>query len=399
MKLPPAPWLERKELKAISAALDGQLRYVGGAVRDTLLGLPITDVDMATPLPPDMVMEQLRAADIKVIPTGIDHGTVTAIFDKQPVEITTLRRDVTTDGRRATVAFSNDWREDAARRDFTINAMSVDPATHVIHDYFDGLKDLEKQHVRFIGDAEQRIREDYLRIMRYFRFLARFGSANNGDQTAYNACQKHAGGLMSLSRERIAEELLKLLSTKQPQEAVAQMKKAGIFDNFLPEPGVSTAGVQLLKNLVNRERSHDIAPDPLRRFAAILATEASLIDKAATRLKMSKKIQKALRARAGDIEPDQDNIAALAYEYGAAACVDRILLHSRVGNISPLLKFLNQWEKPDFLLKGSDLIHMGLEAGPIVSQTLERIRAIWIAEGFPEKARLLAIAQENISAH
>src|SRR5258708_15650787 len=179
-------------------------RYVGGAVRDDLLGLPLSDIDLATRITRDEVMDRLKKARIKAVPTGIDHGTVTAVSDGHPFEITTLRRDVSTDGRRATVAFTDDWKEDAARRDFTINALSADPLTGEIFDYFGGLDDLAERHVRFIGDPLRRIAEDHLRILRFFRFHARFGSGEP-EAAALDACTKRANDLMALSRERIAD--------------------------------------------------------------------------------------------------------------------------------------------------------------------------------------------------
>src|SRR5258708_37113752 len=179
-------------------------RYVGGAVRDDLLGLPISAIGPGPRIPPDEVMDRLKKARIKAVPTGIDHGTVTAVSDGHPFEITTLRRDISTDGRRATVAFTDDWKEDAARRDFTINALSADPRTGEIFDYFGGLDDLQTRHIRFIGDPLKRIAEDHLRILRFFRFHARFGSGEP-DSAALDACTMRANDLMALSRERIAD--------------------------------------------------------------------------------------------------------------------------------------------------------------------------------------------------
>lgn len=212
LKLDAKKWRQRrgmaKLLDAIGAT-EGKSRYVGGAVRDDLLGLPVNDVDFATRLRPDQVVERLHAAGLKAVPTGFEHGTVTAVSDGHPYEITTLRRDVETFGRHATVAFTDDWKEDAARRDFTINALMADPVTGEIFDYFDGLADLEQRHVRFIGDPFERIAEDHLRILRFFRFHARFGRGEP-DQPAIQACAARARDLMALSRERIADELLKL---------------------------------------------------------------------------------------------------------------------------------------------------------------------------------------------
>ncbi|MEL6874667.1 MAG: CCA tRNA nucleotidyltransferase, partial [Pseudomonadota bacterium] len=254
MRLPPADWHQRTSLAQLISVLDGDkgsTRHVGGAVRDTLLGLPVTDVDLATKLMPDTVMERLKAANIKVVPTGLAHGTVTAVTEDGPVEITTLRSDVSTDGRRATVAFTDDWKEDAARRDFTINALSADPATLEVHDYFGGEQDLETRHIRFIGSAAERIAEDHLRIMRYFRFLARFGK-NEVDSEAFAACTDAAASLRSLSRERIADELMKLLATTDPVFAVSKMFEADLFAHVFAKTDADA--MPLLDRLIRREQ-------------------------------------------------------------------------------------------------------------------------------------------------
>ncbi|MES2058932.1 MAG: CCA tRNA nucleotidyltransferase, partial [Pseudomonadota bacterium] len=213
MILPDAAWRRRAGLDRLCTVLGaarGNARFVGGAVRDTLLGIDVADVDIATPLAPDDVLDQLRAAGIRAIPTGLAHGTITAVLpDGSPVEVTTLRRDVSTDGRHAIVAFTDDWREDAARRDFTMNALYADPLTGEVFDYFGGREDLAAQRVRFIGDPLQRIAEDHLRILRFFRFHARFG--DEPDAAGLTACAARANDLMALSRERIAAELVKLL--------------------------------------------------------------------------------------------------------------------------------------------------------------------------------------------
>jgi poly(A) polymerase len=230
-RLPDAEWQHHDGLKRIVAALDdvyGGPRYVGGAVRDTLLGLPVSDVDIATALLPNEVINRLEAAGIKAIPTGIEHGTVTAAVDGKNYEITTLRRDVATDGRRATVAFATDWQEDASRRDFTINALYADPKSGEVFDYFNGLSDLEARRLRFIGDAHQRIAEDFLRILRYFRFLARYGGGQI-DADAIAACATGAHGLTALSRERIAQELTRILGLQNPVASVLLMIASGIF--------------------------------------------------------------------------------------------------------------------------------------------------------------------------
>ena len=244
MKLDASRWRRRRGMAKLLDALgagEGLTRYVGGAVRDQLLKLPVSDIDLATRLRPDEVIERLEAAEIKAVPTGIDHGTITAVSDGQPVEVTTLRRDVSTDGRRATVAFTDDWKEDAARRDFTINALMADPASGEMFDYFGGLADLEARRVRFIGDPLQRIAEDHLRILRFFRFHARFG-AGEPDGDGLDACTARANDLMALSRERIADELLKLLAVTDPCPTVELMLGRDILKPVIPEIERSSVG-------------------------------------------------------------------------------------------------------------------------------------------------------------
>ena len=224
--LPQAAWTTRQGLADLTQALGADaLRFVGGAVRDTLLGAQVHDVDCATTHTPDRVIDLCKQAGIRTVPTGIDHGTVTAILEDGPVEITTLRRDVATDGRRATIAFASEWSEDAARRDFTINALYAHPETLAISDYFGGLADLDARRVRFIGTAEQRIAEDHLRILRYYRFQARFGAEL--DAEAEEACAAMAKTLKGLSRERVADELLKLLALPDPHATIARMRARG----------------------------------------------------------------------------------------------------------------------------------------------------------------------------
>ena len=266
--LPPAEWTQRADLAALVAALDpageGLVRWVGGAVRDTLLGLPVKDIDMATRLVPEAVVERLTAAGIRSVPTGIAHGTITALTGGGPVEITTLRRDVSTDGRHATIAFSDNWQEDASRRDFTINALYADPGDGAISDFFGGLDDLAARRVRFIGDARARIAEDYLRILRYFRFQARYGS-EPADAEAESAIADLAAGLRGLSRERVGWEWMRLLAHPDPAATVRRMGDLGVLAHVLPE-----ADPAALPPLIAAEQASGIAPDPLRRLAALL---------------------------------------------------------------------------------------------------------------------------------
>src|SRR3569623_722976 len=226
--LPPAAWRDRPGLARLIEALGpGTARIVGGAVRETLLGIETSDIDLATTHSPDEVIDRLEAAHIKAVPTGIKHGTITAVASDEVYEVTTLRRDLDTDGRHATVAFTDDWQEDAARRDFTINALYADPDSGELIDYFNGIADLDTRRVRFIGDPLVRIAEDHLRILRFFRFLARFG--DTPDPAGLTACTDRANDLMALSRERIANELLRLLVAPRAPEVVELMLERGIF--------------------------------------------------------------------------------------------------------------------------------------------------------------------------
>ena len=378
MKLPDAPWQHRSGMARLLAALGaaaGDTRFVGGCVRDTLLGLPVSDVDLATRIAPEEVMRRLATARIKAVPTGLAHGTITAVIEGKPVEVTTLRRDVATDGRRATVAYTEDWREDAARRDFTINALSADPAGGDIFDHFGGLADLEAARVRFIGDPLQRIAEDHLRILRFFRFHARFG-AGDPDPAALDACAARANDLMALSRERIADELMKLLGLPDPAPTVALMIARGIFRPVLPE----IEGADRLAALVAAEQAAGIGPEAVRRLAALLPADAKIAAAVAARLRLSKRLSARLASAAAT---GLDDPYALAYRLGPAEAVDRILLHGAPG---PELARLESWRRPRLPIGGGDLIAMGLEAGPVVAATLQAIEEEWLRAGFPDDA-------------
>jgi poly(A) polymerase len=371
------------------AALDakgGSTRFVGGCVRDALLGLEQSDVDLATRLTPDEVVKRLEAAHIKAVPTGIAHGTITAVAAGTPVEVTTLRRDVSTDGRRATVAFTDDWTADAARRDFTINALSADPLSGEVFDYFGGLDDLAARRVRFIGDPLQRIAEDHLRILRFFRFHARFG-ADAPDGEGLEACAARANDLMALSRERIADELLKLLALAAPVATVRLMIARDIFRPVLPE--IQTA--DRLEALVIAEQKAGIGPDSIRRLAALLPVDPEVALAVASRLRLSRRLSARLAAAAGTA---LDLPEPLAYRIGTAEAVDRILLHGRP---DPALRDLPSWQRPRLPVSGGELIAMGLEAGPMVAKTIQAIEEEWIRAGFPAgKTEARAMARRHV---
>jgi poly(A) polymerase len=370
-------------------AEDRLSRYVGGAVRDELLDHPVNDVDIATRLRPDDVVKRLEAEGIRVIPTGIEHGTITAISSGQHVEITSLRRDVSTDGRRATVAFTDDWKEDAARRDFTINALLADPLTGEIFDYFGGIDDLHDRRVRFIGEPLERIAEDHLRILRFFRFHARFGEGDP-DQAALEACSKRANDLMALSRERIADELLKLIGVEDPSPTVALMIERGILKPVVPE--IDAASVQRLESLVDAEREANIAPDPLRRLAALLPRNRGIAESVALRLRLSNKAKKRLGCTAE--EGLGSSPEALAYFAGHDCATDRLLLAGKTDEAASL----SSWTMPRLPIGGGALIERGMTPGPQVARTLKALEHHWVESGFPtgeEFERLVTEALES----
>ncbi len=386
----PAPWRKLPGMTRLLDALgagEGLTRYVGGAIRDELLGIAVNDVDLATRIEPQEVMQRLEKAKIKAVPTGIEHGTITAISGGHPYEITTLRRDVTTDGRRATVAFTDDWQEDAARRDFTLNALSADPVTGELFDYFGGLDDLAERRVRFIGDPLQRIAEDHLRILRFFRFHARFG-AGEPDTAALEACAARANDLMALSRERIADELIKLLGLPDPLPTVRIMLDRSILKPVLPE--IEAGAIEPLGRLVAAEQAAGIDPDGVRRLAALLPPDPDVASDVAARLRLSNKAKSRLASavvRDGTGDPQ-----GMAYWLGTEGALDRLLLAGRPGDA----RAIALWPVPRLPLGGGDLIRRGLDKGPAVAKALRRIEQRWVEQGFPSGDELEAIVAEEI---
>ncbi len=367
-----------------------EARFVGGCVRNAVLGRAIDDIDMAVAAPPETVMRALSAAKIKNVPTGLKHGTVTAIVEGRPYELTTLRRDVETDGRHAVVAFTDDWQEDAARRDFTFNALYADP-DGTLYDPFDGRADLAQHKVRFIGDADQRIVEDRLRVMRFFRFHAWYGKPPL-DGPGFQACARNAGALGSLSAERVAKELLRLLaapvSAGGPADAIEAMSEAGALDHWLPEYD----GTKRLRALIEREPK----ADGLRRFAAILPADAdaTAIGK---RLKLS--TQQALRLEimlarepALDVAGGAKAWRADIYRLGASLYIDRLLLAvDAPGDWRGALALAGSWTAPELPVSGGDALKLGLKPGPKVGALLDQVERWWIAGDFAaDRAACLA---------
>ena len=371
-RIAPPTLLREPGPAAVLAALPSA-RLVGGAVRDTVAGLPVADIDLATPLTPDRATAALEAAGIRVVPSGLDHGTVTAVADGRNIEITTLRRDEDTDGRHARVAFTTDWREDAARRDFTINALSMTP-DGAVFDYFGGLDDLGAGRVRFVGDAARRIAEDYLRALRFFRFQARYGHGEP-DAAALAAIRAAVPHLGRLSAERVWSELGRLLGASDPRGAIALMAALGVLAAVLPE-GADPAQLARLVAAA--------APvDAILRLAALLTGDAGTL---AARLKLSGAERDRLVAlRSPPIPtPNEDDAALrrLLADEAADVLIGRIWLAGGDADGWPGLRArVAALPRPRFPLEGRDVLAFGVPPGPRVGALLRAVRAWWLAGG------------------
>jgi poly(A) polymerase len=375
-------------LMALDAS-DGTTRLVGGAVRDALLGLAGADIDLATRLAPAEVMRRLAAAGIKAIPTGLAHGTVTAISAGIAAEVTTLRRDVATDGRHAEVAFTDDWCEDASRRDFTINALYATLPDCEISDFFGGLDDLQAGRVRFIGEPLQRIAEDHLRILRFFRFSARF--ARTVDVEGLDACAARANDLMALSRERIAGEMRGLLSVPDPLPMVTLMLDHGIFKPVLPE--ITRDRLPVLARTIAAEAATGIARDWRRRLAALLPSDAAIAEAVGRRLRLSNADR--IRIARAVVPHDGAALYAAAWKLGAEAVADRLLIS---GDAGPDAAAVLAWQRPRVPVSGRDLLARGLKPGPQVAARLAVFENAWVAAGFPRDAATVTILLDRAVA-
>jgi len=401
-RMKPQAWMKEASCRAVMKALTakgGEARFVGGVVRDALLKRPVKDIDIATPLLPAEVMRRLKSAKLKAIPTGLDHGTVTAVAGKRHYEITTLRRDVKTYGRHAEVEFAADWAEDAVRRDFTMNALFLD-ANGQVFDYADGLADLKEGRVRFVGDPATRIREDVLRLLRFYRFFAHYGKTAP-DGPARLACRTLAYLLPNLSGERIANETLRLLAAHDPLPALQFMQEDGVLSALLPE----ASGLERLRNLVSLETRSQSGPDPLRRLAALIDRDADLV---ASRLKFSS----AQRARLIEltVSPPLDLAGGVPaqrralYHLGPELYVDRALLAAASSGgsarLKPLLALAKKWKPVEFPLKGRDLTKLGMKPGPELGKLLHDLAAWWEAGDFKAKRKdCLAEAKRRRPKH
>lgn len=387
-----ADWLTtsntQKVISALEAARPGCARFVGGCVRNTIMGRPVDDIDIATQLKPEQTLAALEQASIRAIPTGIEHGTITAIVDHQPFEITSLRRDVETDGRRAVVAFTEDWTEDAQRRDFRLNALYAAPDGTLSDPVEGGYEDALAGRVIFIGDADQRLREDYLRILRFFRFNAWYGAGIDADGLA--ACQRQRDGLSKIARERIWKELKKLLLSARPRLAVEAMGETGVLDQVLPEHN-STDG---LHDLEITEELVGAQPDPMLRLMALLPRSAPAVQQTGKTLRLSNDEAERLNVWAAENLPEpvgmkSQELRATLYWHGKQAVVDRAMLAG--ADVRDLLAAVRIWKSPDFPITGDDALAAGL-TGPDIGDALRRVDQAWVASDFGlERDALLAL--------
>ncbi len=381
-----APWLTAAATRKVMDALEAEggpdvARFVGGCVRNSLMGRPVDDVDIATCLQPQSVMAALKAAGLKAVPTGLDHGTVTAVAASQPVAIPTPRRDVTTDGRRATVAFTTDWAEDAGRRDFHINALYADGEGRVFDPTGQGLADIAARRVAFVGDAGRRIREDRLRILRFFRFHAWYG-AGDPDADGLAACVDEAGGLGELSAERVSKELLKLLAAPDPVPTVEVMAHTGILAHLLPEAGT----------LESFRAMAAVTDDPLLRLSSLLPGATEALDAAARGLRLSNREMARLQGLIGPkltLETLEDRqVRALVYAEGKQAVADRLVraLSQKPAHrdrYDALTELVETWPVPRLPVGGREVAALGVAPGPETGALLKAFEADWVADDFP----------------
>jgi poly(A) polymerase len=385
MRLEPQPWMTAPATVRLMAALP-DARFVGGAVRNTLLGMPVVEVDIAAPYEPDLVRKMLAAARIKTVPTGLEHGTITAVVDGVPFEVTSLRRDVETDGRRAVVAFTTDWAEDARRRDFTMNALYAAPDGEIF-DFVDGITDLRAGRVRFVGDPITRIREDYLRILRLFRFQAWYGTGEI-DAAALAAAQQEKAGIARLSGERIAKEMLKLVEAADPLPCLIAMRDTSILSQVLP----GEANLMRFGSLAKIDRTEGFRPDGLLRLATLVTAEGAAT--VAARWKLSTAQRNRLTGICG-VQPMLTPILTAAecgkllYKLGAARFKDCLFLvwagHPRCAvHWRTFLALAENWQPPRFPLTGTDVMRAGVPRGPLVGRVLAEVEAWWIDNGFSQ---------------
>ncbi len=380
-------WLTASATRAVLAALEaaggpGCARFVGGCVRNALMGREIDDIDIATTLKPEETERAIRAAGLKAVPTGIAHGTVTAVAERRPFEITTLRQDVSTDGRNATVAFTDDWAEDAARRDFRLNALYADGEGRVFDPTGYGVEDAAAGRIVFVGDPRIRIQEDYLRVLRFFRFFAWYGRGEP-DAAGLDACRDLAPGMNRLSAERVSKELMKLLAAADPRPAMAAMAAAGVLARVLPEAG----RLDLFDAVV------DLSSDPIVRLMTLFPVDAEAVRGAAERLRFPnaarrRLVASALAAPAVSLDMSDAQARAAVYRHGGRAVADAVLrlwagAPARGEDATRLLTVAESWTVPRLPVGGREVARFGLPPGPGTGRVLKAFEEGWIADDFP----------------
>jgi poly(A) polymerase len=396
VRLGDQPWLTAPATRAVMAALEaaggpGCARFVGGCVRNALIGAPVADIDIATTLMPEETDRAIRAAGLKAVPTGIAHGTVTAVSERQPFEITTLRRDVSTDGRKATVAFTDDWAEDAARRDFRLNALYADGTGQVFDPTGEGVADAAAGRIIFVGDPGTRIGEDYLRILRFFRFFAWYGRGEP-DRAAVEACRALASGMTRLSAERVSKELMTLLAAPDPREALAAMSAAGVLSQILPDARAGPAF----------EAAVAQGGDPVIRLMTLLPSDERIATEASARLRLPNSTRDrlaaaAVAAPAVSLLMRDPEVRAAAYHFGARTVADA--LHRRwaenpagADDAQRLLTLVEGWRRPPMPVGGRELARLGVEPGPETGRVLKAFEDGWIADDFPSEGHAERLA-------
>ena len=398
-------WLNSTTIKKLFKALDpdgNELRIVGGAIRNHLLDLPVTDIDFASCMTPDKIIDRAQSANLKTIPTGIEHGTITVMVDSEPFEVTTLRSDVETDGRRAKVVFGTSWEEDAARRDFTVNALYATRDGQIYDPLGSGLEDIEKRVLRFIGDPSKRIKEDYLRILRYFRFCAvlNFGEFN---QPAIDAAIAERGGLKTLSKERVKEELFKLISANEAPAVVEKMYSSGLLQELLE----FVPNLAAFKRICELEETLNLTPNASLRLGCLTLWNAGDIDRMTHSLKLSKSEVETLRKMAINkrwrLEQDASDMQREHCRLGKETFLIKVLSAWALGQRSttdPELKNLYveamEWEAIEFPLAGSDLLNEGLSEGPAIGEKLRNLKEKWLESDMQlSKSDLLSLAKNT----
>ncbi len=393
-------WMHQPHLKKIIKTLGkDKVRFIGGCVRDALLGREIHDVDMATTITPDRVIQQLESAKIKAVPTGLAHGTITAVCDGIPVEITTLRSDTSCDGRHADVRFTTSWKEDASRRDFTINALSCG-SDGIVHDYCNGLDDITRRDLRFIGDARQRCQEDYLRILRYFRFFATL-EINEIDAQALSACKGEKDGIKTLSGERIQHEMLRLLACKAPLKALKMMERTAILSELL----LSDVKCDALASLKSIETTLSLTPSAFIRLATLCRAnqmDSDKVEAITARWKLSNKDKTLLNAlcfpaKKFAIENNTQQLQRLIRLYGTMLFQSHLIIEWALGDTTEkaaqfleLFYYASNWDIPIFPLEGKDLVAHHIKPGKQLGELLKAAEQHWEAKHYqPSRRELL----------